>query len=571
MITFKSVECRNFFSVGSTPIKVLLNKSQTTLVVGKNGSGKSSTILDAINFGLFGKPFRNINKPQVINSINQSDCVVELDFEVGSKQYKVRRGMKPNVFEIFEDGKLINQDAAARDYQKYLEDSILCGLNERVFKQVVVIGSADYKPFMMLPAGQRREVIEELLDIKIFSQMLTIAKEKIVTLRDTLKNLDYDVELQQERIKLQKDNKKRIKEQVKEKKLLLEGKIAEENATIETIQTQIDAKMLEKEKYALKLPILPVVSKSITEWEGVRTELSTTHNAHHRTVEFFTANNDCPTCKQGIPHTHKESIVKDTEVKKKEILEKINLIDTELEKKRKNLEILNKVSKLVTKLEREIYQLQVDITSHQKNIQRLQKDITELSDNQHSVEADTLLKAEEAALGALKSRRLELIEERQYHETASEMLKDGGIKTKIIRQYVPIMNKIINEYLVRFMLPIEFTLDENFNEVIKSRFRDTFEYNNFSEGEKGRINVALLLAWRQIARAKNTTNCNLLVMDETFDSSLDSAATEELLNVLLEMDKNTNIFIVSHKTDLGDKLRSTITFEKIGNFTRIAA
>lgn len=569
MILFKSVSCKNFFSVGSTPIKILLNRSQTTLVAGANGSGKSSTILDSINFALFGKPFRNINKPSVINSINQGDCVVEIEFQIGSKEYKVIRGMKPTIFEIYENGKMINQDAAARDYQIYLEETILCGLNEKVFKQVVVIGSADYKPFMQLPAAQRREVIEELLDIKIFSQMLTLAKEKIVNLRDTLKTIDYDIELQQEKINIQKENKKRLKEQAKEKKESLLEKIKEEERIIESIKVKITEAQTRKQELVNKSAGHNILIKSIADIENLSSGLKTAKINVQNTLKFFNEHDDCPTCHQGIPHVHKEPIVVQNTQKLDELVSGIQRVEAELVKKNQNLEIFAKIAKMVNKLEKEIYQWQSDISSHQKYIQTLNGEITDLNSNKAIVSADDTLKDHEDNLIVIKNRRIELIEERQYYELASDMLKDGGIKTKIIKQYVPIMNKIINDYLVRFCLPIEFTLDEQFEETIKSRYRDSFQYNNFSEGEKQRIDTALLLAWRQIARAKNTTNCNILIMDETFDSSLDSSATEELLNILLEMDKNTNIFIMSHKSDLGDKLRSTITFEKQGNFTRI--
>lgn len=571
MILFKSVSCRNFFSVGNTPIKILLNRSQTTLVAGANGSGKSSTILDSINFALFGKPFRNINKPAVINSINQGDCVVEIDFQIGSKEYKVIRGMKPTIFEIYENGKMINQDAAARDYQAYLEENILCGLNEKVFKQVVVIGSADYKPFMQLPAASRREVIEELLDIKIFSQMLTLAKEKIVNLRDTLKTIDYDIELQQEKINIQKENKKRLKEQAKEKKESLLVKITEEETVIESIKAKIADAQKRKEELVAKSAGHKLLIKSIADIQSLSSGLNSAKNNAQNTLKFFNENDDCPTCHQGIPHAHKETIVGQSNKKLEELVDGIKRVEVELEKKNHNLSIFDKIVKMITKLEKEIYQWQSDISSHQKYINALNGEIADLNSNKAIVSADDTLKDHEDNLLVIKNRRLELIEERQYYELASDMLKDGGIKTKIIKQYVPIMNKIINDYLVRFELPIEFTLNGQFEETIKSRYRDSFQYNNFSEGEKQRIDTALLLAWRQIARAKNTTNCNILIMDETFDSSLDSSATEELLNILLEMDKNTNIFIMSHKSDLGDKLRSTITFEKHNNFTRIVS
>ena len=569
MIIFERVSSKNFFSVGNQPVEILLNKSPTTLIVGHNGSGKSSTILDSIYFGLFGKPFRNINKPNVVNSLNGGDCVVEIDFTINNKKYRVIRGMKPNKFEIYENNKLIDQDAATRDYQKYLEENILGGLNERVFKQVVVIGSADYKPFMQLPAAQRREVIEELLDIKIFSQMLDIAKEKMSIIKESLREIDYNIELSQEKINIQKENRKKQKEENLAKKTQLQEKISIEQKNIEEYNSKIKESQIRKEDYIQKLSGQELVEKSIKDLNNLLNNLRNTLKTNKSTVDFFHDKDSCPTCKQNIAKEHKECIVKSSQDKIKEVQDAISRVDNELDKKQKYMDAFDKIQAAINKIDKIIYQFQSDISSSQKYITALQNEISDLSNSKIQSDSADVLKDLEQSHVVLKNRRIELMEDRQYYEVASSMLKDGGIKTKIIRQYIPIMNKIINEYLVRFGLPIEFTLDEQFNEVIKSRYRDGFQYNNFSEGEKQRIDTALLLAWRTIAKSKNTTNTNLLIMDETFDSSLDAGATEELLNILLEMDKHTNIFIISHKSDLSDKLRSQIEFEKSGNFTRI--
>lgn len=569
MIHFKSVSSRNFFSVGNQPIKILLDKSPTTLVSGKNGSGKSSVILDSICFGLFGNPFRNINKPAITNSINGKNCLVEIEFVVGNKNYLVKRGIKPNILEIYENGKLLTQDAASRDYQKHLEENILGGLNERVFKQVVILGSADYKPFMQLPAAQRREVIEELLDIRIFSRMLEMAKQNLITLKDTLKQLDYDVELQSEKIALYKDSQKKVREQTKEKKVALQDKITAEKAVIEEKNGKIATIQAEKKGLLEKIPEVHLIEQTLKDLNNLHSGLSHKHKSVLESISFFEANDTCYTCKQNISQDYKTNILTGEKHKSDELVAGLKKAKTEIEKKSKALEIIDKIQKNILKMDREIYQHQSDISSHQKYIKSLQNEIEELSVNKVAEQIKENMQEAEAKLLELKEKRLALIEERQYLELSSDLLKDGGIKTKIIKQYIPVMNTLINEYLERLGLPIEFTLDEQFNEVIKSRYRDKFQYNNFSEGEKQSVDLSILLTWRQIAKSKNTVNCNLLIMDETFDSSLDASKTEELLNILLEMDNKTNIFVISHKSDLADKMRSEIIFEKLNNFTRM--
>lgn len=570
MITFKTIKYKNFLSTGQSGTTVYLNRSPTTLIVGHNGAGKS-TILDAITFSLFGRPFRDINKPLLINSVNQGGCVVEIEFETMGKNYKIIRGLKPNIFEIYEDGRLVNQDAASRDYQKYLEDNILGGLNERVFKQVVVIGSADHKPFMQLPAASRREIIEELLDIKIFSDMLTIAKEKLSGYKEKLRDLDYNIELMQEKYRIQNENKKKLQVEEKNKKVILVQKIQDEQNQIIVINITINGLLDKKTELLQKIANYDILVGNIKELEKLKIGLEGTSNTTKSNIDFFTKHENCPTCKQHIAEEHKNTILVTSNSKLDELNTAVTKVSDALNQKHANLDVFKQAKKAVEEYERSIYQAQTTISAHQKYIGNLQKEINELDNNAKVTGAQDQLDKIKEELTESKNQRIVMLEDRQYHELVADMLKDGGIKTKIIRQYIPIMNRIINEYLVRFALPIEFTLDEQFNEVIKSRFRDNFQYNNFSEGEKQRIDTALLLAWRSIAKSKNTTNCSLLIMDETFDSSLDGEATEELLNILLEMDKGTNIFIISHKSDLGDKLRSVIEFEKIGNFSRIKA
>mgnify|MGYP001608291203 CR=1 FL=1 len=572
MIKISKVRYKNFLSTGNQFTEISLDKSPTTLIMGKNGSGKS-TILDAIYFGLFGKPFRNINKPNLVNSINRADLSVELFFEISAKQYKIVRGLRPATFEIYCDGVLINQDSATRDYQAHLEENILNGLNERVFKQVIVIGSADYKPFMQLSASARREVIEELLDIKNFSQMMVLVKEKLSIQKDMLKDIDFSVELLTEKIQLHNQH--------------VEAEIKKTESRIQDIDIQIDGLKIEikesedklldyKEKIQKADDILLGSGLVQTSYDLViskQKELALQKKIILETKTFFEKHDSCQTCKQNITETHKDSVLTGIlqNLQDIEFSEKTN--QEVIDSKRVFLDKFEKMQKIKTVLLKSVFSEENNITTKRKYISYLETDKNKilhevLKDSNNELESVIDLKALEKELENHKNRRKTFLEEREYLEAVANMLKDGGIKTKIIKQYVPVMNKIINEYLIRFGLPIEFTLDEQFNEVIKSRYRDGFQYNNFSEGEKQRIDMALLLAWRHLAKSKNTANTNLLILDETFDSSLDATATEELLNILLEMDRSqSNIFIISHKQDLSDKLRSTIEFEKPGNFS----
>jgi len=529
----------------------------------------NSTLLDVITFGLFGKPFRNVNKPLLVNSINNSNLLVELYLSVGKNKYKIVRGIKPNVFEVYENGKLIDQTSAVKDYQKYLEESILSGLNEKVFKQVVVIGSADYTPFMALKTSDRREVIEELLDIKIFSYMLALAKEKLVIIRDKLKDFDYSVTLTEEKIKLYEQNQEASLQKNTEKIAELKAKLVEEIANAEALKGEITLKEYECASIKKKLIGKELVQNSVKSLEKLHTDLNGVMNSNNKQQSFFHNNDRCPTCRQDIQEEHKQKLVSECTHKIAEVSKGLQRVKLDLEKKSRVLKDYDTVSETINNLSNDIYKLTTDKNGIIRFIKSLNQDILNLKNDSKSGVDSKELRTLRETLKSLVEDRKKLLHEQDYYFATVDMLKDGGIKTKIIRQYIPVMNKFINDYLVRFGLPIEFTLDESFNEVIKSRYRDTFQYNSFSEGEKSRVDISVLLAWRQLARSKNTTNTNLLILDETMDSSLDSDATEELLNLILEMDKKTNIFIISHKSDLTDKLRSHIEFEKIGNFSSI--
>lgn len=571
MINFESVQWKNFLSTGASPTKIKLNQSPNTLIIGHNGAGKS-TVLDALCFGLFGKPFRKINKPQLLNSINTNDCVVEVEFSIGTKQYKVIRGIKPNTFEIYCNGNLVNQDAKAKDYQEHLEKFIL-KLNYKSFTQVVILGSASFVPFMQLSPGDRRAIIEDLLDIQIFSSMNGVVKEKMSEFKDTITKIKYDINLAQEKINLQKLNieehkqaneeeVKRKQEEIKTNQEQLE-QLADDN---ELIQKHIDilSKKIGNEKTSLENK-----SKKLVQLE-IKVENNIKKN--EKDVTFYESNDNCPTCKHPLEEEFKQQQI--TERKQKLVQQKTGLteIKNEISTISQQMDEITKVIDNVTKHNSQIVGNNSTITSIRKYIDKLNREITELSNKKVNLEEDNKKLVElKAELLELNTEHEKLTNEKMYYEFAATLLKDTGIKTKIIKQYLPIMNKLINKYLTAMDFFVNFNINENFEETIKSRHRDEFSYANFSEGEKMRIDLALLFTWRQIAKLKNSTNTNLLILDEVFDSSLDTVGTEEFLKLIHEMGTDTNIFVISHKGDqLFDKFRSVIKFEKKNNFSRIA-
>jgi DNA repair exonuclease SbcCD ATPase subunit len=567
MITFQKVIIKNFFSVGNTPITIDLNNSPTTAVVGTNGCGKSSCIVDSIFFACFGSPFRNINIPNVINSINSSDCLVELFLKSGTKNFKIIRGLKPKIFEIYENDVLLDQAAHSKDYQEYLETTILNGMNSRIFKQIVIMGSASYIPFMQLTSAARREVIEELLDIKIFSNMLDLAKVHLTMIKEILTGLDNDVNLINEKISIHEENKKRLEVDIDIKKRDIEKKIRFENEDIEILNKEIVEMSVKKSSFAQKYLNFDVISTTRKGFEHDSIEYKNHIKSASKTIDFFTNHQECPTCSQQIDENHKKGLLFTSQKELDAHQQCLKLAKEQIDKHDVILETLNKVKLIMDKLDNDIFKNQTEISTKLKYIAQLQKELNQ-SSNTSKVMVDNVEHLKKDSVG-LKEKRIKVLEERQYYEVISNLLKDGGIKTKIIRQYIPVFNKIINEYLTRFGLPIEFTLDAEFNEVIKSRYRDKFQYNNLSQGERQRVDLALMFSWREIAKSKNTLNTNLLIFDETLDQSLDETATEELINILLGMDKKQNIFVISHKTNLDNKMRSVLKFKKNGNFTTL--
>ena len=570
MIIFQKVRWKNFLSTGNNFTEINFQKSPNTLIIGNNGAGKS-TILDALCFGLFGKPFRKINKPQLLNSINQQACVVEIEFAIGQKQYKVIRGIKPNVFEVYLGDKLLDQDAKAKDYQEFLEKFIL-KINFKSFTQVVILGSASFVPFMQLTPADRRAIIEDLLDIGIFSSMNGIVKEKMTEIKDHSVKNKHEMDLTSERIKFQKqsieEHKNRTDEEVKNKQEEVKQSI---DQTF-TLQRNVDLIQKHIEVLTSKINDKLAIEKKSTKLIQLESKLESRLKKLEKESKFYEENHDCPTCKQSIADTFRHSQLSGIDKTKGEIGVGIADIETKIQEANNRIEEIQKIVKHIQEHNNEIVKHNSTISAVNAYITKLQREIESLSAQKDTiVEDNAKLKELKVELGVLLEKQEELSTEKQYYEFAGSLLKDTGIKTKIIRQYLPIMNKLINKYLTAMDFFVNFNINEQFEETIKSRHRDEFSYANFSEGEKMRIDLALLFTWRQIAKLKNSTNTNLLILDEVFDSSLDGVGTEEFLKLIHEMGTDTNVFVISHKGDqLFDKFRSIIKFEKYNNFSRIA-
>ena len=568
MIIFKYVRWKNFLSTGNNFTEIQLDRNSTTLIIGENGAGKS-TILDALCFGLFGKPFRGINKAQLINSVNTSGSMVEVEFEIGTKKIKVIRGIKPNVFEIYVNGKMYNQHANARDYQKYLEQQIL-KLNYRSFTQVVILGSSTFIPFMQLKSKHRREVVEEILDIQIFSLMNMLLKQKLKNNTEEINDIQYNVSLTNEKIDLQEkyiDEMKKNKDKILiEKSSLLDSNEEEihkrQNKINEFKNTNIT--LLSNIEDAEK------VKKSYLKLNDLKSTISEKHRNHSSTVDFFESNKDCPTCEQHIDEEFKKSMI---DIKSKDVdkfSEALKNMEIVLQKSKDRQQEIKKIAVEIREHEVQIAKDNESVIQLEKFNSTLQSEIDQLQHADVNKNDFEKLKDLKLSLSNLIEQKSKLLEDKTYSETARNMLQDTGIKTKIIKQYLPIMNKLINTYLTSMEFYVNFTLNDNFEETIKSRYRDDFTYDSFSEGEKMRIDLALLFTWRAVAKMKNSANTNLLILDEIFDSSLDGTGTDEFLKILNTLG-GENVFVISHKQDvLIDKFRSTIKFNKIKNFSHIS-
>ena len=567
MITFNTIRWKNFLSTGNAFTELKLDRSSTTLIVGENGSGKS-TMLDAICFALFGKPYRNINKPQLMNSINKKDMVVEVEFSVSSKKYKIVRGIKPNIFEIYCDGEMINQDAASRDYQKYLEQSVL-KLNYKSFTQIVILGSASFTPFMQLPLASRREIIEDILDIQIFTTMNNLLREKQAINKVTIQQAESKLDILKQKAILQKDFIETLKTNKSKRSEEIKTKIADANLSIDALNNKISTFDSEKNVKNLEIESLndPLSKQNI--FSDYRKKFNEQIKTLEKDLSFYHKNDECPTCRQGIAHDFKSEIITEKQSKIAEVTVAIGKLNDEFDKLQKIITKYNQINIEIGKIDKEISATNTEIISSQRLIQVWLLELNEIDTKTADLDAEKTKLKEMAKEVLLEDEiRVKLTEDKHYYDVAGTLLKDNGIKTIIIRQYLPLINKLINKYLTAMDFFVQFTLDEQFNESIKSRFRDDFSYASFSEGEKQRIDLALLFSWRAIAKMKNSANTNLLILDEVFDSSLDNNGTEFVMKLLNTINDETNVFVISHKGDqLFDKFRSLIKFEKKKNYS----
>jgi len=572
MILFKKVRWKNFLSTGNSFTEIDLNNTKSTLVVGQNGAGKS-TMLDAISFGLFGKPHRNINKPQLVNSINQKSCIVEVEFSIGSTHYKIVRGIKPNVFEIWRNDKMINQSSHAKEYQKILEQNIL-KLNHKSFHQVVVLGSSSFIPFMQLAGWHRRDVIEDLLDINVFSKMNALLKEKTGKLKEDLKSTDYDLEITKEKIDLQRKYIKEVEalsnDQIEEKEtqiFLAEDSI--ENLQLENVNTSEE---IEK----LSIGLEEGLKKNHDKKQALlqyKAEFNQKISTLVKDSKFYEQNDTCPTCSQDIDSDLRSKKLSTAKTKAAEIQKALDdvsdqssIVESTIERLNTAANAIREKTALVSGNNREIVRLQGQIKGLTSSISQIRSNDGDVAKSKTDLENLKDLKDN------LLDKKLSYKDELNYNMVMSEMLKDTGIKTKIIKQYLPVINKLVNQYLQVLDFFVHFDLDEEFKETIRSRHRDEFTYDSFSEGEKQRIDLSLLFTWRHIAKMKNSVATNLLILDETFDSSLDHDGVENLLKILHTLSDDTNVFVISHKGDILDgKFESKIEFKKEKNFSKMAA
>ena len=570
MIIFKEVRYKNLLSSGNKFTTINLNDAQSTLILGENGAGKS-TLLDALCYALYGRGFRNLKRDLLINSINTKELVVELDFSIGNKDYKLIRGAKPNKFEIWCNDILLNQDASVRDYQEHLENNIL-KMSYRSFTQVAILGSANFTPFMQLRAKDRRKLVEDLLDITIFTTMMQLLRKRKSNHALDVKENQHEIAILEERISGLNSQIDALRENRDEKILKFETTINQTQTNIDKLLGEVDEKtenVVEKTRLITDKNTTEDRLKQTTDLES---QLERARKKAIADIKFYEDNDNCPTCKQDLTGEHKEKCIQEKNQKVAEIKEAVSTLDNQIGELHDRIQTINTVQSEIDEIQREIGLSQTEIVSNQKYISKLQKEIESLEEEQegNSDAHEQVLKAEDD-LHTLTKKKQHLADNGHYLEIATLLLRDQGVKEKIIKQYVPIMNKLINKFLAQLEFYVGFELDEAFEETIKSRFRDVFKYENFSQGEKMRIDLALLFTWRAVARMKNSVNTNLLILDEVFDSSLDASGTDEFMKMLNTLTEKTNAFIISHKGDiLYDKFEHVIRFEKYKNFSRIA-
>lgn len=570
MIVFTKIKWRNFLSTGNSWNEVDLNRSTTTLIIGKNGEGKS-TILDALCFGLFGKPFRNVKNQQLINSINQKNSEVELHFSVGGQNYRINRSMKPFRFYIYQNDVQLNQDASKLDYQGTLEKQIL-RLNYKTFTQMVILGSASFVPFMQLRSYDRRKVIEDILDISIFSSMNELLKQRVNETRDAIKDAENQIALARQEVDAQQrviNSMSTAKDEMVDR---IKVKIKDHQEEIDIVKAQIEEVSVETKALSDSIADADDIKKRFEQAKTLLADSNFKKSEFQKSMAFFVDNDVCPSCQQGIEHEHKNNLIEDLKSKSTSQEDAIKTLSTALERLNARLEKISAVNMEIMEKNNIILTNNSTITHLNEQITRLNKEAEEVTTDTSNidVEKDKLKKLAATAVATVK-KKTSLQERSNIEAVSSTLLRDNGVKTAIIREYIPVINKLINKYLQAMDFYVHFELDENFNETIKSRYRDEFTYASFSEGEKMRIDLAILFTWRQIAKMKNSINTNLLILDEIFDSSLDAAGTDYFLNVLDATQDSSNVFVISHKGDqLFDKFRSVIRFEKKNDFSVIA-
>ena len=571
-LIFRKLRWKNFLSTGNRFIEMELDKSPTTLIVGKNGSGKS-TVLDALTFALFGKPFRNINKPQLINSVNGGECLVEVEFDVGNTAYVVRRGIKPTVFEIIRNGKVLDQDSKAGDFQRHLEKNIL-NLNYKSFTQIVILGSASFVPFMQLKAADRREVVEDLLDITIFSAMNVVLKKHGATLRDEVRNIETEARILTEKVKMQKKYLADLSESVQKEIDEHKGNLAVQQEQFDTIMANIESLTQQSDMLKAELDHYKQFDTKRIQLADYESKMLSKKKLLNADIKFFQTTDDCPKCHQHLTPEFKETAIDEAKKNLNDVENAGKKLLVEIEKVQAKLAEAEKINEQVMDIVSKLMEEQSELKAVNAMMKSIKESIVKLEsggkDGDRREEHEKVLTELQTKLKDLATTHRLKIDEQRIQELASEMLKDTGIKTKIIRQYLPIINNLINKYLGELSFPVKFMLDENFRETIDSRFGDTFSYASFSEGQKMRVDLAVLFTWVEVARMKNSVNTNILFFDEVFDSSLDDEGTDDFMKIVNSFADKMNVFVISHKSDsLIDKFEQVITFEQHKGYSRM--
>lgn len=570
MILFETIKYKNFLSTGNQFTEVQFNEHKTSLIIGNNGSGKS-TILDALTFSLFGKSFRGVNKPQLINSVNEKDCLVEIEFLISKTKWKVRRGIKPAIFEIYKNGDLLNQDSTTKDQQDWLENVVL-KMNYKTFTQIVILGSSNFVPFMQLSASNRRDVIEDILDIKIFSSMNSCLKDKIKTCRDEIKILEYKKDNIQDKISMQENFIKEIenisKSDISSKEDVISNLLLENENLLEQSIIVEDLLIAKNEE----ILTFKDASDKLRKLGNLKGKISEKISSLVKDYKFFDANTTCPTCTQSINEEFKLTKIKESQIKAKELQSGLSELDNTIKQEEERESKFYSISKEVVDITSQITEISLKISTNQKQIKDLENEIKSIKNkasgrNTEKEKLTDLTQDYENVLLDLNEKKDLLIN----YNFVYDLLKDGGVKTQIIKKYLPIINTQVNKYLQMMDFFINFKLDEEFNESIESPIQEDFSYSSFSEGERMRIDLALLFTWREIAKIKNSLNCNLIIFDETFDSSLDSFGTEEFMKIIRFVIQDANVFVISHKEGMRDKFNNVVKFEKIKGFSQMSS